>query len=175
MKSKLSSVFDDLLDENRKRLDEMTDGGPAGDSAPPAPRPGATPARAPTISPPSPTRPKPRDTDRPIVLPAATQPPPGGDIPAEIAARISDLFPGGWRHEVTDRRREGDEIVVSCRLVSGDGRQSAKGTGRAPLGGGITGAFNGHSFRLKSKGGGEDAAFRQAMGKALLQCLEALS
>ena len=114
-RSGFSSPFDEMVEKTRKQFDDLS-GGMAprwpGNSGPPrrtAPREveryAPRTAEAPPPSPEQKTAPQ-------LPGPAA-----GFDAGSMDPARfLDDRFGGGWRHEITDRRRDGDDVVVQCRL-----------------------------------------------------------
>jgi hypothetical protein len=149
--SEFSSPFDDMLEENRKRLEELY-GGPRTPAAPPPP------------TKPSPTGPS------------------AADVRASEAVRfLNDRYGEGWRYEITDRQRDGDEVVVLCKLVVEDQGLTKSQFGRARIGGGeateIKGSAAGIAFsmgpetppRAASADPVEDA-FRRAEEAALAKC-----
>ena len=182
MASKLSSAFDELLAQNRKQMDELLGKSPEAAPGPAAQSPTYAPA------PPSP----PRATAGPVTTtskPVSTSGRPSSrrdDVPPEVAAQLDRRYGDEWRHEVKERRREGNEIVLTCSLMVEADNLSTTQTGRAPVGAGtgfINGSANGFRFRLTPKGGGqgesgndpEGVAYRKALGKALTRCIETLS
>lgn len=176
MAPKLSSAFDELLAENRKQMDELLGKSPEASPEPAAPSPAYAPP------PPAP----PSATARPITTTSGRPSSHSDDVPPEVTAMLDRRYGDGWRHEIKERRREGNDIFVTCSLTVEADNLSATQTGRAPVGAGtesINGSVNGYKFRLTPKGGGqgdpgsdpEGAAHRKALGEALIRCLEALS
>jgi hypothetical protein len=108
----------------------------------------------------------------------------GFDPRSTPTARVlDDWFGGRWRFEITDRRHDGDEVVVSGRVVVENQGIEMSGTGRAAVATGnaaIEGTTAGIVFRVKpahamardSVGGPEDSAFRQAAAVALARCAQ---
>ncbi len=90
--SEFSSPFDALLDQNRKRLEQLY-GGPDDDRH----RPAATSAVS-TAAPVRPARPAAR-------------------APSDPKAILDERFGARWRHEVVERRRDGADMAVRCRLT----------------------------------------------------------
>jgi len=80
---------------------------------------------------------------------------------------------GGWRHEIIDRQREGDEAVVTCRLIVDDTGAEIVQQGRAPLGaaGRRAGNSGGIAFSIGVSDGDEAEAFQAAADAALAACL----
>jgi hypothetical protein len=152
----LSSVFDDMLAQNKKRLDDLYGGG------------------------------EPRAGERSAAMPAggwkmkaATSQPGtrlarlGPDAPA--ARRLNERFGDDWRYEIVEQKRDGDEAIVLCKLTFG--REGAVRTqfGRAKISHGpMAGASGGVRFKLDVAGeeAGEAAAFRRAIEAALSNCAE---
>ena len=91
----------------------------------------------------------------------------------------------GWRHEVVERIREGDELVVRCRIHAPTRGITRTVYGSAPLSGSapkLSGTAGGTAFRL---GGGapptgsgavqaERDAERRAVDSALAACARLL-
>ena len=121
-----------------------------------------------------------RPESRPAPAPPAglSGPPPE---PSESRRFLNDRYGGGWRHEVVERRREGDEVIVLCRLTVDELATSKTQFGSARIGDGqarpvISGQAGGIAFRLGSGLGQgpkdtEDAAFRRALDDALAKCV----
>lgn len=137
--SGLASAFDDMLERSRREMDALS-GGSRVD------RPQRA-SRGTTIS----QRP-PRKDDAP-------------SAPRRSAAEraLDEKLGPGWRHEVVERIREGDEMVVRCRVhapargITRTVYGSASSSGPTPRLGGTAG---GVTFRL---GGGSSPAGSGAM------------
>ncbi len=164
--SDFTSPFDDMLEHNRRQFEELYKG-PAESRAPnpaPAPAPGARANPAPpTPSPaPAPTPPV-RDFD------------PASDDPVRF---LDHRYGAGWSYEVTERRREGDQMVVRCRLSIPDHDLSKAEVGRAPIdrpeaAPEIAGSADGVGFSFRPADGADDpeeAAYEQALANALAKC-----
>ena len=153
----LSSVFDDMLAQNKKRFGDLDSGRflHVGESF----------ARA-----------------RPL---AAREPssrkPAAGALSAKIdpdsaAARwLNEHLGNNWRYEIATQKREGDEAIVLGKLTFG--RESAVRTqfGRAKIAGDAVAAASG-GLRFKVGGAGseqdEREAFRRAAEAALSNCVD---
>lgn len=96
---------------------------------------------------------------------------------------LDDRYGEGWRYEVTDRRQDGDQAVVRCRLVIADGDVTRTGTGRAriertaaPVE--ISGRADGVAFTAHAAAAAPEkslqAAFDTAVTEALRKCAELL-
>ena len=114
-------------------------------------------------------------------------PPPGAASRNRAAAerpvvqRLNQRFGDKWRYEITERRRDGDEVVVLCRLTLPE-RNVTKAQfglariGRAGAGAAVRGSAGGVSFTLGAgesgslAGDSEDAAYERAADDALAKC-----
>jgi len=153
----LSSVFDDMLTQNKKQFDDLYRGshggiGMFGKTA--------TEIFGGEKMTPAPSREAPlADTE--------------DDSPA--ARRLRERFGKEWRYEITERHREGDEAIVLGKLTFG--KQSAVRTqfGRAKVSSApVAGASSGIRFRLGEESGARDEqdAFRRAAEAALSNCVD---
>jgi len=99
---------------------------------------------------------------------AAPAPGGEGDVTPAVDAGSAD----GWRHEVVDSRRAGDEAVVTCRLIDEETGRETVQQGRAPLGAGrrLAGRSGGIAFSIGVAGDDEAAAFEAATAAALAAC-----
>ena len=170
--SGFSSAFDELLERNRRELDALS----GGSNAPAlAPAPGT--AARPSASPPSVSR----TESIPPATPAASR------SPAEHA--LDEKLGAGWRYEVLERTRDGDEVVVRCRVTAPARGVSRTWYGSAPLSGagsgrasGTTGTAGNVRFSLGARAGApthdsigaEREAERQAIEAALAACARLL-
>jgi len=112
------------------------------------------------------------------------RPPAATDLRRSDPVRyLDDRYGDGWRYEVTDRRREGDEAVVRCRLVIADRDITRTQYGRARIdrtagGREISGSAGGIAFRARAEGAPPEislqAAFDRAVSEALTKCAESL-
>ena len=114
---------------------------------------------------------------------AAPPPSTAAPAPSDAVRFLDDRYGNGWSYEVAERRREGDEIIVLCKLSIPDqdisksqfGSATVLGAGGAP---GVGGSADGIAFSLGSEEGGdgdpEEAAFQRALASALAKCAEML-
>lgn len=98
-----------------------------------------------------------------------------------VVRRLNQRFGDKWRYEITERRRDGDEVVVLCRLMLPE-RNVTKAQfglariGRAGAGAAVRGSAGGVSFTLGAGDSGslvgdsEDAAYERAADDALAKC-----
>ncbi len=105
------------------------------------------------------------------------------DVAPETARFLDDRYGGRWRYEVSQRLREGDEVIVLGKLTVGDGEVSRSQFGRAQVGGqgpAHQGTAGGMAFTLGTgpalspSGDPEAEAYRQAEAAALAKCAETL-
>ena len=167
-----SSAFDALMERTRQRFEEHSAG---------------------TFN---------RNPDRDIgsaVLPSApavippTSPPPASAQPptkrksrkTEAVRRLNERFGDGWSYEVTERRREGDELIVLCRVDIPD-----KDMGKTQFGSAkvlkpgerftLQGTVDGVPIGIAVGRGApvtrdpEESAFRRAVDVALAMCADLL-
>ncbi len=167
--SEFSSPFDAMLDQNRQRLDRLYRG-PAGDDDRYSPATTAG-SSAPVASPSARGRP----------APTAARPPRARSDPARS---LDERFGDRWRHEVVEQRRDGDDMVVRCRLtVAGQGVDLTR-SGRARIDPTsarheIIGSADGVPFSFRSDdasgaGGAEQDAVARAVEDALAKCVDAI-
>ena len=166
-RSELSSAFDDLLEQNRKQFEKLSGGI--------APAPAKEPAR-------------PRPRSRPAPTPSAAAPPaPTLDRSSDVVRSLNQRYGDGWRYEITNRRRQGEEVVVRCKLIVEDPGIVRVQSGRARIDRPgdaveITGSADGVAFAARSEdvsagnatGDVVEAAFRKAVENALTKCAEML-
>lgn len=153
----LSSVFDDMLVQNKKRFDDLYRGGRlhAGLSSTAA----TAPLRPERITAPSPA----------IAASIALDP----DSPA--VRRLRERFGNDWRYEIRERQREGDEAIVLCKLIFGKAGAVRTQFGRAKIWQGpVAGVSGGVRFKMgaASAEGDESDAFRAAAEAALMNCID---
>jgi len=155
----LSSVFDDMLANNRKRFDDLYVGGGSRAGDPFAlPRASFVPKPGKAVS----------------VAGSGT----GSSVldPNSAARRrLNERFGDDWRYEIAEQRRDGDEVIVLCKLIFG--REGAVRTqfGRANIvRGAIAGASAEVRFKLEATGAVPDEAdaFRRATETALNNCAD---
>ncbi len=151
--SGLSSPFDDMLEQTRKQFEELS-GGLA----------------------PAPVEIARTERRRPTPAPAARR----WSDPVRF---LDDRYGDGWRYEVTDRRQEGDEAVVRCKLVIADRDITRTETGRARIDWpgpavDISGRADGVAFTAHAEAAAPEislqAAFDTAVTDALSKCAESL-
>ena len=169
--SGFSSAFDEMLERSRRELDALSSG-----------------SGSPALSPTS------RTTARPSASAAAAArtestraSPPAARSPAERA--LDEKLGTDWRCEVLERTREGDELVVRCRVTAPARGVTRTWFGSAPLSGGGRGGASGMKgtagnvrFTLGAGAGAgandpiraEREAERQAIESALAACARLL-
>ncbi len=149
----LSSAFDDMLERNWQELDGMYAGT--------ADRTGRREPRAPSL--PSADFQTPLSSERPIVQ------------------QLNERFGDKWRYEITDRQRDGDDLVVLCKLTLPEknvtkAQFGLARIGRAGGGSAVHGSAGGVSFSLGASESGalagdtENAAYERATDDALAKC-----
>ncbi len=96
---------------------------------------------------------------------------------------LDDRYGDGWRYEVTDRRQDGGEAVVRCKLVIADRDITRSGIGRARIertgpAVDISGRADGVAFTAHTAAAAPEnslqAAFDTALTEALSKCAESL-
>ncbi len=122
-------------------------------------------------------------TTRPEPRPARPEPPARAPDDTDTIRFLNDRFGDRWRYEINDRRREGDEVIVLCKLILEDQGVAKTQFGRARIGSrdasAITGSADGISFAIGPGGGKtgadtEEAAHERAVDRALAKCAEML-
>ena len=151
----LSSAFDDMLAQTRKRFEDLYRGG--------SPRAGEPVAQ-----------PKPF-VSREVTArkPRATSAKPDADSLA--AHRLNERFGSDWRYEITDQKRDGDEAIVLCKLTLGKDNAVRTQFGRARISGSpVAAASGGVRFKIGGSGTEQDVgeAFRRAAEAALMNCVD---
>jgi hypothetical protein len=153
---RLSSAFDSMVGQTKKRFDDLYRGGQpqTGEATAPATRfvsRGAT-------------------TARPVT---AASPKLAADSPA--ARRLNERFGSDWRFEVAEQTRDGDEAIVLGKLTFGRDNAVRAQFGRAQISGNPVAATSG-GVRFKIGSAGTDAderdAFRRAAEAALMNCVD---
>ena len=173
-----SSAFDELLERSRRELDALSSG-----------------SGSPVLSPTSPTSTGPSAGSSAAVARSAARgastrapaSPPASRSPAERA--LDEKLGADWRYEVLDRTREGDELIVRCRVIASARGVSRTWHGSAPLSGadrsgasGTTGTAGNVHFSLGTGTGARSQdpvrakreAERQAIESALAACARLL-
>ena len=151
-----SSVFDDMLVQNRKRFDDLFRGGRA-----PAGEPPAGSAAFAGLS----------GKGRPI----AAAPSVRADQDSAVVRLLNERFGNDWRYEISEQRRADDEVIVLCKLVLGKDGAVRTQFGRAKISEGpVGGVSGGVRFRIGSEDAeyGERDAFRRATEAALMNCAD---
>jgi hypothetical protein len=152
-----SSLFDDMLMQNKKQFDDLYRGSHGGIGE--VGKTGAAILGDEKMSP---------AASRPVALTDTED-----DSPA--ARRLRQRFGNEWRYEITERHRDGDEAIVLGKLTFG--KQSAVRTqfGRAKISSvPVAGASGGIQFRIGEESGARDEqdAFRRAAAAALANCVD---
>ena len=191
MSSRLTSAFDDLLEQNRRELDALYQG--AGPAAPdrgssmPAPRvpdrgTEGVPAARSSADRNAPGEPAPMADSGATALPLLSPSPAPSRPPASAPAErlLDERYGDGWQFEITSRRREGNEVIVvgtlrlpgsgAVRTQFGSAPIAAEGGGSASGSvGGVAFSFGGEAAR-QSPLTAEEAAFERARADALANC-----
>ncbi len=197
-RSGFASPFDEMLEETRKEFEKLAGGARPQRSRERRPEPSREPEAAgltAPIPPPNPPAPLPR-------APAASAPArarpsaaaarrASGELSPETERFLNERLGNGWSYDVTERRREGDEVVARCKLSLADrnlsktqyGRARVASASEAGAAGALEGSADGLAFSIETNGaplgGGvaqdEEEAFRQAIESALAKCAELLS
>ena len=104
--------------------------------------------------------------------------------PSNVRQFLDGRYGDRWRHEILERRRERDQIIVLCKLIIEDEDISKSQFGKATIergSGGVSqcaGKVNGIPFSFTpseaDNDDGEAAAFRRATESALEKCTESL-
>lgn len=154
-RGELSSIFDDLLAQNKKRFDALHRGG-----------------RLATGGPVAPTKPAAAEVGGAAAAATASIP---LDPQSPAVRRLNERFGADWRYEIVERQRDGDEAIVLCKLIFGKEGAVRTQFGRAKVSRApVAGTSEGLRFRLDVSGAGEDEcdAFRRATEAALMNCLD---
>jgi len=151
----LSSAFDDMLEQTRKRFDDLYRGR--------QPRPSEPAARARSF------------VSRAVTprVPRAAAARLDPDSPA--AHRLNERFGSDWRCEITEQKRDGDEAIVLCKLIFGKENAVRTQFGRARISGRpVAVASGGVRFKIGGSGTEQDEsdAFRRAAEAALTNCVD---
>ena len=148
-----SSAFDELLERSRRELDALS-GGSGAPALSPTPRTSASPSAGASAA-------VAQGTARRVSARAtrASESPSALRSPAERA--LDEKLGPGWRYEVLDRTREGDELVVRCRVTAPSRGVSRTWHGSAQLSGtgrGGTAGMTGTAGNVRFSLGGSAAA-----------------
>lgn len=164
-RSRSMAAFDEMLGRNQRELDALYSG-PVSTSRPP------------TNAETSP-RPTPPSTTPPY---SASRQGRGVDEPdSATVMSLTERYGDKWHYDVIDRRREGNEIIVLCKLSIEDDQISKSQFGSAPIGGAdstTAASAGGTSFSFGAASGSqetpvddpEDLAYRRAVDAALAKC-----
>jgi hypothetical protein len=152
----LSSVFDEMVTNNKRRLDDLYADERPRFGAPAAGRSSAGGVRDACAR---------HATFHPLLDPETSR----------AVRRLNERFGKDWRYEVADRQRDGDEAIVLCRLTFGKEGSVRAQFGRAQLSqGSVAGTSDGVQFRSGGVGAKSDEndAFRRATEAALMNCID---
>lgn len=173
-----SSAFDALMDQTRQRFKDRSAGTFRAAPAPTRTPSTVAPAVFPAVAAPIPPEPSTRAS-------SIEGPPKAKRRKSEAARRLNERFGEGWSYQVTERRREGDELIVLCRVDIPDKDISKTQFGSAKV------LKPGERFTLQGTVDGvpiaiaigrgapvnrdpEESAFRRAVDVALAKCAELL-
>jgi hypothetical protein len=151
----LSSAFDGMLAQTKKRFDDLyRSGQPQTGRATAPPKPFASRKGTQAVTP-------------------AGSAKLGADSPS--ARRLNERFGSDWRYEVAEQTRNGDEAIVLGKLTFGRDNAVRTQFGRARISGNPVAATSG-GVRFKIGGSGteqdERDAFRRAAEAALMNCVD---
>jgi hypothetical protein len=149
----LSSAFDDMLAQTKKRFDDLYRGG--------EPQAGAPVARAKPFAGREAAARKPSDAEL--------------DLDSFPVRRLNERFGSDWRYEITERKRDGDEVIVLGKLTFGKDSAVRTQFGRARISGSpVAAASGGVRFKIGGSGTEQDVgqAFRRAAEAALTNCVD---
>jgi hypothetical protein len=97
------------------------------------------------------------------------------DPDSPVTRVLNGRFGNDWRYEITERRRDGDEAIVLCKLFLGKEGAVRSQFGRARISEGpVAGVSGGVRFKIGSAGTeqAERDAFRCATEAALMNCAD---
>ena len=153
---KLSSAFDDMASQNRKRFDDLYRGSRGQAVGTSATKDALGRLRNQAASP-------------------AAIPVPGLDPNSPVLRQLRERYGNDWRFEVAERQRVGDEAIVLGKLTVGKDGGVRTQFGRAAISPApVAGASGNVKFKLAAAGGETDEreAFRRAIEAALTNCLD---
>ena len=180
-----ASAFDALLERNRRRLQEKFPASAGIRTSGSRPREGI--ARSAAL--PERVFPDPSTTQRGVSTPPVER----AGAPARLTEapesegmrRLNERFGDGWQYELTERRREGNEVIVLCRVTVPEKGLSKEQFGRARVRAAgqvdtIRGKAGGVSFSMRLEphkslsppANPEETAFQEAVQNALTRCAE---
>ncbi len=151
---RLSSVFDDMLAQSKKRFDDLYD----------HERPVA---RASFTAVPTQSWDRLGSTAKISTIPL--------DPKSPTVHRLNERFgDGNWSFEIAEQQRDGDEAIVLCRLIFSKEGAVRTQFGRATIGAkAVAAASGGLNFKLGAEGNSDEReAFRRATEAALISCAE---
>jgi hypothetical protein len=151
----LSSAFDDMLAQTRKRFDDLYRGGQPRPSEP------AAPARS--------------FVSREVTARALRAATARLDPNSPPVHWLNERFGSDWRYEISEQKRDGDEAIVLCKLSFGKENAVRTQFGRARISGSpVAAASGGVRFKIGGSGTEQDIrdAFRSAAEAALLNCVD---
>jgi len=151
-----SSVFDDMLEQNKKRFDDLFRGGRSQ-----AGEPAASSAAFAGLA----------GKDTPVTAASSGRP----DWDSPITRLLNERFGNDWRYEITEQKRAGDEAIVLCKLFLGKDGAVRTQFGRAKISDRpVAGVSGGVRFKIGREGAEQDEreAFRRATEAALMNCVE---
>ncbi len=152
--SQLSSAFDDMLAQSKKRFDDLYD----------RQRPDTRASFS--VAPPQSWDRLGSTAKTSTVLP---------DQKSPAVHRLNERFgAGNWRFEIAEQQRDGDEAIVLGRLTFGKEGAVRTQFGRATVGAkAVAAASGGLKFKLGAGGDSDERdAFRRATEAALINCAD---
>jgi hypothetical protein len=152
----LSSVFDGMLTQSKKQLDDLYRGSRGGV--------GGLAKTAAAIF----------GGENGVPAASRSTPPADFDDGSSAASRLRERYGSDWHYEIKERHRDGDEAIVLGKLTFGKQGGIRTQFGRAKISGAaVTGASSGVQFRIGEGGSARDEhdAFRRASEAALASCI----
>jgi hypothetical protein len=152
----LSSVFDGMLTQSKKQLDDLYRGSRGGV--------GGLAKTAAAIF----------GGENGVLAASRSTPPADFDDGSSAASRLRERYGSDWHYEIKERHRDGDEAIVLGKLTFGKERAIRTQFGRAKIAGAaVAGASGGVQFRIGEGRGARDEqdAFRRAGEAALASCV----
>lgn len=183
-RSSMTSPFDEMLAETRRQMDELS--GPGSGRGTSATRQNGAGGDRPVPS----SRPPEAHPSRTAAA-SASRFPESREAPSDAIRFLNDRYGERWRYEVTERRRDGDEVIVLCRLIIDDLGVAKSQFGQARVAGTspqghATGHAIGHASGRAAGGVSfsigpapaigdaavdpEEAAYQSAIERALAKC-----
>lgn len=167
------SIFDRMLAENRRQMDELFED--VADSTGKDTGTGSADSDAPAEA-------KPVAGSRPVRRPHEVA------ITQETAKALTSRLGSDWHYEILSQEHDGDQLVVSCKLIADGKGTSTTGKGSAQLrqsaaaGTPVAGRVDGVPFKTIADGKSaqeppetaRQSALQQAVGEALMKCLETI-